>query len=100
MKDEDKAKEILEKVSFNKYVGDSYLPNDDSERCVFTCGFVKRLILASANEMAEYKNAKMEKLRWLADEMYFRMQTLSTDLRPLRKAMEEYHNFIIHEYDE
>ena len=100
MKDEEKVKEILEKVCFNKYVGEPYLPNDDSERCVFTCGFVKRLILASANEMAEYKNAKMEKMKRLADEMYFRMQTLSTDLRPWRKAMEDYHNFIINEYNE
>lgn len=100
MRDEDKAKEILEKVSFNKYVGDSYLPADDSARCEFTCGFVRRLVLASANEMAEYKNAKMEKIKRLADEMYFRVQTLSTDPRPLRKAMEDYHNFIINEYNE
>ena len=54
----------------------------------------------AAMAMARWKNEKLDKLKNLADEMYFRMQTLSTDLRPLRKAMEDYHNFIIHEYDE
>lgn len=54
----------------------------------------------AAMAMARWKNEKLDKMRRLADEMYFRMKTLSTDLRPLRKAMEDYHNFIIHEYDE
>lgn len=89
MKDEEKAKEIIK----GRYSGNSDLMHvsvstskDVSESCIL--------------EMARYKNEKMGKMKCLADEMYFRMQTLSTDLRPLRKAMEDYHNFIIHEYNE
>jgi hypothetical protein len=77
-KDEEKAKEIAR--GFGK------------ETAIFA--------FSAAISMAQWKNEKIEKLKSLADEMYFRMQTLSTDLRPLRKAMEDYHNFIIHEYDE
>jgi len=89
MKDEDKAKEILEcgRCSFRNR-------KDPDINCQ-TC-FDKKAVL----EMARWKNEKIDKLKRLADEMYFRMQTLSTDPRLLRKAMEDYHNFIIHEYDE
>jgi hypothetical protein len=89
MKDEEKAKEILEceKCAFRN--------RKDTDLGCHTC-FDKKAVM----EMAKFKNEKLDKMRRLADEMYFRMQTLSTDLRPLRKAMEDYHNFIIHEYDE
>ena len=98
MKDEEKAKEILESVCNDEF--GTIIPDRDWTACDLTCKEVRMKIEHSCMEMAEYKNAKMEKLRRLADEMYFRMQTLSTDLRPLRKAMDDYHNFIIHEYDE
>ena len=78
MKDEEKAKEIAR--GYGK------------ETAIFA--------FSAAMSMATWKNEKLDKMRRLADEMYFRMQTLSTDLRPLRKAMDDYHNFIIHEYDE
>ena len=78
MKDEEKAKEIAR--GYGK------------EAAIFA--------FSAAISMAQWKNMKLDKMRRLADEMYFRMQTLSTDLRPLRKAMEDYHDFIIHEYDE
>lgn len=50
--------------------------------------------------MAKFKNEKIDKIKRLADEMYFRVQTLATDPRPLRKAMEDYQNFRINEYNE
>lgn len=78
MKDEERAKEIARRYG--------------KETAIFA--------FSAAMSMANWKNEKLEKMRRLADEMYFRMQTLSTDLRPLRKAMEDYHNFIINEYDE
>ena len=78
MKDEDKAKEIAR--GYGK------------ETATFA--------FSAAISMAKWKNEKLDKLKRLADEMYFRIQTLSTDLRPLRKAMEDYHNFIINEYNE
>ena len=43
-------------------------------------------------------NPKIEKLKKLADAMYYAAQQMSTDASRLRKAMEEYHQFIIHEY--
>ena len=41
---------------------------------------------------------KVEKLKKLADAMYYAAQYLTTDASRLHKAMEEYHQFIIHEY--
>ena len=78
MKDEEKAKEIAR--GYGK------------ETAIFA--------FSAAISMAQWKNEKLDKLKRLADEMYFRMQTLSTDLRPLRKAMKDYQNFIINEYYE
>lgn len=78
MKDEEKAKEIAS--GYGK------------ETAIFA--------FSAAISMARWKNEKLDKLKRLSDEMYFRMQTLSTDLRLLRKAMEDYHNFIINEYGE
>lgn len=42
-------------------------------------------------------NPKIEKLKKLADTMYTAAQNLTTDTSHLRKAMEEYHQFIINE---
>jgi len=41
---------------------------------------------------------KQKKLVKLSDAMYYAAQQMSTDASRLRKAMEEYHQFIIHEY--
>ena len=41
---------------------------------------------------------KLEKIKELADKMYSRMAYLTTDTRPIRQAMDEYHQFIINEY--
>lgn len=41
---------------------------------------------------------KLEKIKMLADEMYYRMQNLTTDTSGIRKAMYDYHQFIINEY--
>lgn len=58
----------------------------------------KIFAFAAAISMGNWKDEKLKKLKSLADNMYYHMQNLSTDLTPLRKAMEDYHNFIIHEY--
>lgn len=52
------------------------------------------------NKEIAKRDKKLAKMKRLADNMYNGMQNLSTDLSQLRKAMEEYHNFIIHEYNE
>lgn len=41
---------------------------------------------------------KLEKLKKLADTMYYAAQYLTTDASKLHKAMDEYHQFIINEY--
>ncbi len=41
---------------------------------------------------------KLTKAVKLADAMYYAAQYLTTDASRLHKAMEEYHQFIIHEY--
>ena len=41
---------------------------------------------------------KQKKLVKLADAMYYAAQQMTTDASRLHKAMEEYHQFIIHEY--
>jgi uncharacterized protein with ATP-grasp and redox domains len=43
-------------------------------------------------------NDKLEKLKKLADAMYYAAQYLTTDASRLHKAMDEYHKFIINEY--
>lgn len=43
---------------------------------------------------------KLEKLKKLADAMYYAAQHLTTDASRLHKAMDEYHKFIIHECKE
>lgn len=41
---------------------------------------------------------KLEKIKSLADKMYTSMQNLTSDTTPIRKAMDEYKRFIVHEY--
>lgn len=41
---------------------------------------------------------KLKKIKELADAMYTKMQNLTTDTSGIRKAMEEYHQFVINEY--
>ena len=41
---------------------------------------------------------KLEKIKALADKMYSCMAYLTSDTRPIRQAMDEYHQFIINEY--
>ena len=40
---------------------------------------------------------KLDRMKKLADAMYYAAQYLTTDASRLRKAMEEYHQFIITE---
>lgn len=42
---------------------------------------------------------KLKKIKELADAMYTKMQNLTTDTSGIRKAMEEYRQFIINEYN-
>lgn len=41
---------------------------------------------------------KLEKIKSLADKMYTSMQYLTSDTMPIRKAMDDYKRFIVHEY--
>lgn len=56
------------------------------------------MCLQSFRHGIEKLEPKQKKLVKLADAMYYAAQQMSTDASRLRKAMEEYHQFIIHEY--
>lgn len=43
---------------------------------------------------------KLKEIKKLADAMYYAAQYLTTDASRLHKAMDEYHQFVIHEYKE
>lgn len=49
-------------------------------------------------EMADWKDALIEKFKHHADNMYTEMKNLSTDASRIRKAMEDYHRFLFTEY--
>ena len=44
----------------------------------------------------ENRNSQYKQLRKLADAMYYAAFNMTTDASQLRKAMEEYHQFVIH----
>jgi hypothetical protein len=49
-------------------------------------------------EMANWKDALIEEFKHHADNMYTEMMNLSTDASGIRKAMEDYKNFLFTEY--
>ena len=49
-------------------------------------------------EMANWKDALIEKFHHHADNMYTEMMNLSTDASRIRKAMEDYRHFLFTEY--
>lgn len=48
--------------------------------------------------MAEWKDALIEEFKHHADNMYTEMKNLSTDASRIRKAMEDYKNFLFTKY--
>ena len=49
-------------------------------------------------QMAQWKDELINKFKHHADEMYYAVKNLSTDSSQVRKAMEDYHNFLFKEY--
>ena len=68
--------------------------NDDREHPVPKEAVREYLEVGAAFQMKETE-PKLQKLKKLADAMYQAAQYLNTDASHLRKAMEEYHQFII-----
>ena len=68
--------------------------NDDREHPVPKEAVREYLELGAAFQMKETEQ-KLQKLKKLADGMYHAAQYLTTDASHLRKAMDEYHQFII-----
>ena len=64
--------------------------NDDREHPV-----PKEAVREYLEVGAAFQMKKLQKLKKLADAMYRAAQYLTTDASHLRKAMEEYHQFII-----
>lgn len=70
--------------------------NDDREHPVPKEAVKEYLEVGAAFQMKETA-PKLQKLKKLADAMYRAAQYLTTDASHLRKAMDEYHQFIINE---
>lgn len=70
--------------------------NDDREHPIPKEAVKEYLEVGAAFQMKEI-DPKLSKLKRLADAMYTAAQLLTTDASRLRKAMEEYHQFIINE---
>lgn len=70
--------------------------NDDREHPI-PKEAVKEYLKAGAAFQMKETEPKLSKLKKLADAMYYAAQNLTTDTSHLRKAMEEYHQFIINE---
>jgi len=68
--------------------------NDDREHPVPKEAVREYLEVGAAFQMKETE-PKLQKLKKLADAMYRAAQHLTTDASHLRKAMEEYHQFVI-----
>lgn len=68
--------------------------NDDREHPV-PKEAVREYLEVGAAFRAKETEPKLQKLKKLADAMYHAAQNLTTDASHLRKAMEEYHQFII-----
>lgn len=70
--------------------------NDDRDHPVPKEAVKEYLEVGAAFQMKETE-PKLQKLKKLADAMYRAAQYLTTDASHLRKAMDEYHQFIINE---
>lgn len=70
--------------------------NDDREHPIPKEAVREYLDVGAAFQIKE-TGPKLQKLKRLADAMYTAAQNLTTDASHLRKAMEEYHQFIINE---
>jgi hypothetical protein len=68
--------------------------NDDREHPV-PKEAVREYLEVGAAFRAKETGPKLQKLKKLADAMYRAAQYLTTDASHLRKAMEEYHQFVI-----
>ena len=68
--------------------------NDDRKHPIPKEAVKEYLEVGAAFQMKETE-PKLQKLKKLADAMYHAAQYLTTDSSHLRKAMEEYHQFII-----
>lgn len=69
--------------------------NDDREHPIPKDAVREYLEVGAAFQMKE-TDPKLQKLKKLADGMYHAAQYLTTDASHLRKAMDEYQQFVIH----
>lgn len=69
--------------------------NDDREHPIPKDAVKEYLEVGAAFQMKETE-PNLQKLKKLADAMYHAAQYLTTDASQLRKAMNEYHQFVIH----
>lgn len=84
----------IEEVAYNLYPVYRAIAN---RRNIDTNEDKRRAFMAGATEQKAIDDAKYGKLRELAYAMYTKAQYLSTDASGLRKAMEDFYNYINYE---
>ena len=94
--DADKIKAEIDKITESLTKSCNPDPLGTTEECMAAAeiealGLVKSII----DGMQQETESKLQKLKKLADAMYHAAQYLTTDASHLRKAMDEYHQFII-----
>ena len=88
----EEAKAAGKKIGFCELVSKAKGVNS-----AYGIGFIEGMV-KYRELMTQDHELKENRLKELADQMYQTAMYLSTDASRLRKAMEEYHRFIIYEY--
>lgn len=94
--DADKIKAEIDKITESLTKSCSPDPLGTTEECMAAAEIeALGLVKSAIDQMQQETEPKLKKLKKLADGMYRAAQYLTTDASHLRKAMDEYHQFII-----
>lgn len=93
--DADKIKAEIDKITESLTKSCNPDPLGTTEECMVAAELEALGLVKSAIDQMKETEPKLQKLKKLADGMYRAAQYLTTDASHLRKAMEEYHQFII-----
>ena len=93
--DADKIKAEIEKITESLTKSCNPDPLGTTEECMAAAEIEALGLVKSVIDKMKKTEPKLQKLKKLADGMYRAAQHLTTDASHLRKAMDEYHQFII-----
>lgn len=93
--DADKIKAEIDKITESLTKSCNPDPLGTTEECMAAAEIEALGLVKSVIDQMKETEPKLQKLKKLADGMYRAAQYLNTDASHLRKAMDEYHQFII-----